>query len=301
MMRRVYTIRARRARGFTLVEVMIAIALLALVSTALVTAFTTSFETKSRVTAVNERYHEGRQTLTRMARELRMAFLRPEVPEELREEDPMMLTRFEGREDQLHFATTAHLRIHAGSKESDQSEVAYYLGRSDRDSGFEGRTLFRRESKRVDNRPERGGYIYPVVSGVKEFKIEYWEDNGTGSDNWRRTWNSHDDPKEPLLPARVRITLELESPIDGGPPIRFVTQAAPQLRRPITAIEEFQPFDSGNPLGNDKARENLKNQLDQIGNLGGGGLPGNGGLPGGNALGGGGSGLNLGAPARGSK
>jgi len=264
--RRPIAARARHDRGFTLVEVMIAIALLALVSTAMITAFTTSFETKRRVTAVNERYHEGRQTATRMARELRMAFLRPEVPEELREEDPMMLTRFEGREDQIHFATTSHLRIHAGSKESDQSEVAYYLGRSDRDSGYEGRTLFRRESKRVDNRPDRGGYIYPVVSGVKELKFEYWDDNGgLGDDNWRRTWSSHDDPKEPLLPARIRVTLELESPIDGGPPIRFVTQAAPRLRRPITAIEEFQPFDANNPLGNDKARglveDNLNNAL----------------------------------------
>lgn len=281
------TIGRSAARGFTLVEVMIAIALLAVVSASLITSFTTSFETKQRVTAVNERYHEGRQTVTRMARELRMAFIRPEVPEELRQEDPMMITRFEGREDQLHFATTAHLRIHAGAKESDQAEIAYYLGRSDRDSGYEGRTLFRRESKRVDNRPERGGYIYPVVDGVKEFKIEYWDDSGgLGDDNWRRTWNSHDDPKEPLLPARVRITLELESPLDGGPTIRFVSQAAPRLRRPITAIEEFQPFDPNNPLGNDQARQKLNDDLNDALNLGGAAGGAAGGL-GGDASGGG--------------
>lgn len=242
--------RAPRLGGFTLVEVMIALTLLALVSTALVRAFTYSFETKRRVTAINERYHEGRQTMVRIARELRMAFLRAEVPEELREEDPMMITRFEGREDQLHFTTTAHLRIHVGAKESDQSEVAYFLDRSnDRDSPYRGRTLFRRESKRVDNQPERGGHIWPVIDGVKEFKLEYWDDKGgLGDDQWRRDWNSHDDPKEPLLPARVRITLELESPDEGGPPIRFVTQAAPQLRRPIQTIEERRVFDADNPL-----------------------------------------------------
>lgn len=254
--------RARPHRGFTLVEVMIALTLLALVSTALVTAFTYSFETKRRVTAVNERYHEGRQTMTRMARELRMAFIRPEVPEELREEDPTMITRFEGREDQIHFATTAHLRIHAGSKESDQSEVAYFLGRSD-ESTYKGRTLFRRESKRIDDRPERGGHIWPVIDGVKEFRIEYWEDH-SGDDSWRKSWDSHDDPKEPLLPARLRITLELESPLEDGPPIRFVTQAAPRIRRPITAIAEFQPLDPSNPLGNDRAREELQNKLGDL-------------------------------------
>lgn len=219
---------------------MIALGLLAVVSSALIASFTYSFETKRNVTAVNERYHEGRQVMTRMARELRMAFIRPEVPEELRQEDPVMLTRFEGREDQIHFASTAHVRIHAGAKETDQTEVAYYLGRSNRDSGYDGRTLYRRESKRVDNRPERGGYIWPVVHGVKTFRIEYWDD-GLGDDNWRKSWNSHDDPKEPLLPARVRITLELESPIEGGPPIRFMTQAGPRIRRPIQGEVEFIP------------------------------------------------------------
>ena len=39
-----------------------------------------SFETKDKVSKLNDRYHEGRQVMSRIARELRMAFLRADVP-----------------------------------------------------------------------------------------------------------------------------------------------------------------------------------------------------------------------------
>lgn len=262
------------SRGFTLVEVLIALMLLAMVSAALAQSFSYSFETKRRVTAVNERYHEGRQTMVRLSREIRMAFIRAEVPEEFREEDPSMVTRFEGSDEKLHFATTAHLRIHANARESDQSEVAYFLGSSDRDSPYEGKTLFRRESKRIDDKPDEGGYIWPVIDGVREFKVEYWDDrSGSGEDNWRTSWNSHDDANQPLLPARVRITLELESL--EGLPIRFVTQGDPQLRRPINVIEEYAAF---NPDARDAVINNQlqQNAIDNLTNGGGATLGGQG-------------------------
>lgn len=227
----------RSQRGFTLIEVMIALVIMVLMVTALYQAMATSFETKDIVAKMNDRFHEGRQVTSKIARELRMAFLRAEVPEQFREEKPTVLTRFEGSRDEIHFATTAHLRLRAGARESDQSEVAYFLGSSPRDTPYRGKTLFRRESKRIDGRPDRGGYIWPVVDGVKEFRLEYWDDTKEISDDaWQADWDSHENANEPLLPARVRITLELESP-RGKKGLRFVTQAAPRIRRPINVID----------------------------------------------------------------
>lgn len=237
-MRRHAPLPRRASAGFTLVEVLIALTVLIAVSLALVQSFSYSIETKNRVTAVNERYHEGRQVMVRVARELRMAFLREELPEQLREEKPMMITRFEGDDDKIHFATTAHLRLHAGTRESDQAEVAYYLGATDRNSPYRrGKTLFRRESKRIDDDPERGGSIWPVVDGVLDFKLEYWDsDKEIGDDAWQNNWDSHENAESPVLPSRVRITLELAPPEEDGPPIRFVTQAAIQVRRPLSPL-----------------------------------------------------------------
>lgn len=221
--------------GFTLVELMIALLLLVLIGISTQQALSTSFDIKESVTEVNERHHEARQIVTRLSRELRMAFIRAEVPEQFREEKPAVMTRFFGEEDELTFASTSHVRIRAKRRESDQCEIAYFL-KSDSTSPYRGKTLYRRESTILDNKPKRGGHIWPVAQGVKTFRVEYWDDSKEiGDDAWTRTWDSHQDQNAPLLPARVRITLELEMP-DDGESIRYMTQAAPHLRRPINVI-----------------------------------------------------------------
>ena len=229
-------VRKTSQKGFTLVEVMIALTLLAVVAIGTQQALSTSFEIKEIVTAKNERHHEARQIMSRMSRELRMAFIRAEVPQQFREEKPAVLTRFLGEEDEVTFASTSHLRIRPNTRESDQCELAYFL-KSDSDSPYRGKTLYRRESTILDDKPKRGGHIWPVAQGVKNFRVEYWDDSKEiGDDAWTRTWDSHEDENAPLLPKRVRVTLELEV-LDEDETIRYMTQAAPQIRRPINVIE----------------------------------------------------------------
>lgn len=281
--------RRSQARGFTMIEVLIALVLLATVAAAIMRTMQITFETKHRVEVLNERYNEGRQIMVRLTRELGMAFLRAEIPEIERTEDPNMVTRFKGEEDEVYFASTSHLRLTAGAPESDQTELAYFLRRGDRENGFDGKTLYRRESRRVDGDPERGGYIYKVVEGVKEFRLEYWDDTAEiGDDAWQRDWDSRDDD---LMPARIRITLELELP-GGGHPVRFVSQAKPRIRRPINIIDAYQrpgvsnggrggggPNGGGGGGGNGRPRNpNNKNPIGGgVGAGVGGGIPG--GLP----------------------
>ena len=51
----------RSQRGFTLIEVMIALTIMVVMVTALYQAMATSFETKDIVSKMNDRFHEGRQ------------------------------------------------------------------------------------------------------------------------------------------------------------------------------------------------------------------------------------------------
>lgn len=228
--------RRQPQRGFTLIEVLLAVSLLLGVATAVYTSMATSFETKKMVSQLNDRHHEARQVIGRMAKELRQAFLRAELNQALREEGPTMVTRFLGQDDELYFQTTAHLRLQAGSRESDQCEVQYFLRRANRDTPFkDGQTLYRRESKRLDDDPEKGGSVWPVLDGVKELKFEYWDDaKEIGDDAWQADWDSNDNN---TLPARIRITLVLASERENGKDVRFVTQAAPRLRRPINPLD----------------------------------------------------------------
>ncbi|MGK0359696.1 MAG: general secretion pathway protein J [Bradymonadia bacterium] len=228
--------RRRPQRGFTLIEVLLAVSLLLGVATAVYTSMATSFETKKMVSQLNDRHHEARQVIGRMAKELRQSFLREPLNQALREDGPTMVTRFLGQDDELYFQTTAHLRLQAGSRESDQCEVQYFLRRANRDTPFkDGQTLYRRESKRLDDDPEKGGSVWPVIDGVKELKFEYWDDaKEIGDDAWQGDWDSNDNN---TLPARIRITLVLTSERENGKDVRFVTQAAPRLRRPINPLD----------------------------------------------------------------
>ena len=111
--------------------------------------------------------------------------------------------------------------------------LVYFLKRGDRDNGYRGQTLYRRESHRIDDHPDKGGSVWPVLDGVKELKFEYWDDRKeVGEDAWTSDWDSDDNQ---MLPERVRITLVLERL--EGQPIRFVTQAAPRIRLPISPLE----------------------------------------------------------------
>ena len=225
--------KTRRRQGFTLIEVLVAISILVVVAAVLYRSMALTYQTKARVTEINDRYHEGRQVMERITRELRMSFLHaaPAVGE--LEEEPSFKTVFKGEDEELYFAATAHLRMRAESRESDQAEFHYFLKSPEHKSTYRGKTLYRRESGRIDSKPDRGGGTWPMIDGVKEFKFEYWDEKKEiAEDAWKRTWDSEKDEKD-LLPARVRITLVLDMGEDR-PGLQFVSQAAPKLRKPIS-------------------------------------------------------------------
>lgn len=245
--------KTRHARGFTLIEILVAISILVVVAAVLYRSMALTYETKARVMEINDRYHEGRQVMERITRELRMAFLHaaPAVGE--LEEDPTFKTVFNGEEEELSFAATAHLRMRAESRESDQAEFHYFLKSPEHKSKYRGKTLYRRESGRIDSKPDRGGSTWPMVDGVKELKFEYWDEKKEiAEDAWKRSWDSEKDEKD-LLPARVRISLVLDMG-DDRPELRFVSQAAPKLRKPISMEDALV----------DAKREAAKDIIDKV-------------------------------------
>jgi len=67
-------------RGFTLVELLVAIAVLAMVSMLIYGAFAGMRRSKEGVERINDRYREGRLAMARIARELQSAYLSAHVP-----------------------------------------------------------------------------------------------------------------------------------------------------------------------------------------------------------------------------
>src|SRR5690606_27908689 len=113
----------RRSRGFTLMEVMIAAAVVALMGMTVAVAFQTSARARDIVVQDNILYRQIRISLTRMSRELGSAFVSDKYdPNRYRDQNDRP-TNFIGQRDRITFTTFAHQRLYTDSKQSDQAVV----------------------------------------------------------------------------------------------------------------------------------------------------------------------------------
>ncbi len=213
----------RGARGFTLLEVMIAVAITAVIGAMAASVYQQIDRAATAARDQGERYAGARLALTRLSRELSMAFISEHYDHSRFRERP---TLFRGKEDDVLFTTMAHQRLARDAKESDQSVVEYLL---DADPDFPGeRALFRREKVRIDEEPDRGGTRAVLCQHVVAFSAEYWD---WQKQEWVREWNAKALERQGFLPTRVRLSLRLRMP--DGKEQRFETQAPIAIVRPL--------------------------------------------------------------------
>lgn len=212
----------RAPRGFSLLEVMIAIAITAVIGAMAAGVLQQVDHAASVAREQGERYAAARLALTRLSREVSMAFLSEHYDRSRFRDRP---TLFKGEEDKLLFTTMAHVRLVQDAKESDQSVVEYLVER-DPVSGED--ALFRREKVRIDDEPDRGGRKDLVATHVKKLGLQYWD---LKRKEWVREWSTRTPEKLNELPTRVRIELELK--LADGRTEKFTTQARVAITAPL--------------------------------------------------------------------
>jgi len=218
-----------RARGFTLLEVLITIAVLALIGGLTWKSFDGAYAVKARVEQAEERDQMVRGALTRLAREVSMTFLSDHYDRKRFRERPTLFRLRDGRrEADLIFTSFGHERLHVDAKESDQALFEYSIGPDPRDGSK--RDLFRRVKPLLDEDPERGGEKAVLAEGVVAFSIEAWEPKDR---EWRAEWNSNgaDRTGGLLVPPRVRLTLTVRD--EDGKDKTYTTQAKIFLTQPL--------------------------------------------------------------------
>lgn len=212
-----------RARGLTLLEVMVSIAILALIATLVYGAFDGMQKSRDGLSRIDDRYHQGRGAVSRIARELESAFISMHVP--LVAGQATQMTAFIGKDsnpDRVDFTSFSHLRFGRNTHESDQNELGYFASR---DPDVPGKLdLVRRESKYIDLQPAQGGIVNVLAEDIARFDLSYL-DPITGQ--WLDTWDSTQAMGQTnRLPAQVKITLDLKGVSPDAPPIRFMSRAA---------------------------------------------------------------------------
>lgn len=229
--------RAAHLHGFTLMELLIAIGVLSMLSMLLYGAFDGLGRTRSGVTRLGERYHEGRAALQRIAHELSAAYLSAHAPPN--QNLVVVRTAFIGTNDspadRVDFNSFSNRRFDKDSKESDQAEISYF-GSPNPDGSGEA-DLARRITPRLDTDPEHGGRVEVLATNLDAFELSYL-DSATGL--WTDKWDSTQAlGQQNRLPLQVRVTLILAGgtrPSVGRRPeaLRFVTKVALAMRDPLT-------------------------------------------------------------------
>jgi general secretion pathway protein J len=218
-----------RRRGFTLIEVMMAASILAIVTALAWGSFHQTFKAKQIVEANAVRYHSVRITLERMAREISMAYLS-------QNEDTSQAERrtfFQGRRrtdiDELRFSYFGHQRLYANADEADSAQVGYF-GARDRDDGRK-LNLLRRETRRLSNLKFE---VAPastdiLCDSVVRLQFDYWD---ARDKQWRDEWITTDAAGQPnRLPGKVKITLVVKDERNFEVP--FSTEVRLPMQEPL--------------------------------------------------------------------
>ena len=225
-------LRPRRAqRGLTLVEVMVAIAVLSMIAVLLYGAFDSLSHAKKAEAIRGDRAREGRSAITRMTRELQSAFLSMHNPG-----NPALQTRvvaFVGQNsepfDRVDFQAFAHTRIEANSHESDQAEIGYFVTA---DPDVDGKMdLVRREQTPADMDPKKGGIVSVLCEDVDMFDVRYLDPM---TSQWIETWDTMQAlGQQSRLPIEIRITLRLKH-VPSGVPALYTTKLMMPMQAPLT-------------------------------------------------------------------
>ena len=214
-------------RGFTLLEVMIAVAVLAMIGAVTWKSFDGAYDLKHRIESAEDRDQTVRAALARISREVSMTFLSEHYDRKRFRERPTFFKLKDGRgEANLMVSSFAHERLHIDAKESDEAVFEYKLDRDDDGK----QSLFRRVKPQFDEEPERGGEKAVLADDVLKFTVEAWDPKER---EWREEWDSNSPQRTggALIPPRVRIALTIKD--EQGKERTWSTQTRINLVQPL--------------------------------------------------------------------
>jgi general secretion pathway protein J len=227
-----------RSRGLTLLEVLVSIAILSLIATLVYGAFDGMSRTRTSLSQLDERYHQGRSAISRMTRELESAFLSLHQPALVTQavRSTVFIGKNEGSSARIDFTSFSHRALGQNLHESDQNELSYFVVRDpDRSDKYD---LVRRESKEIDLEPTRGGVVNVLAEDVESFELSYFD---PVVNQWVDGWDSTQVAGQPnRIPMQVKIRLVLK----GGPngrPIVFQTKVPMPMQTALMFAADVKP------------------------------------------------------------
>jgi len=212
-----------RQKGFTLVELLIAVGITGIITVLVYGSFASTFDTREFVLKGQERFHTVRVALERMSREISMAFVYDcrelDTPTGERRHKTAFKIEREGKVDRMVFSSFSHLRLFKDANESDQNVLSYYSEGDPKDSSIT--NLVRREKTKIDGEPEEGGKALVLCPDIESLHFELWDEE---KEDWVEEWDCSQIERLNRLPNMVRITLTVIDEYDEEAPYVTTTR-----------------------------------------------------------------------------
>jgi type II secretion system protein J len=191
-------------KGFTLIEIVIVLLIVALMSLFLYETFISTSRVTEKINQERERYREIRLTIDQMTRELLSAY------QSASQATLLAFTGAHGNDldgaviDSLSFYTMSHLHLILNQPDSDLTRVRYFLEKPQDSKWYQ---LQHEEYPHfLSNGPPETEVL---IDQVKEMSFQYYD-----GARWRPEWNMGKTAVS-TLPSAVRVSLVVVYP-DGN-------------------------------------------------------------------------------------
>ena len=211
--------RKHTQHGFTLVEIMLALTLMAFLTSLLWGTMAQTAKVKKRIEQAQDRTHTVRVALMRMSREIEMAYVAFEQTG-TQERRTMFSGIAHGEFDELRFSWFGHLRFRADQAEGDTAQVSYFSQLDPENSMLT--NLLRRETRRLEAKDPKliPGETYLLCPAISRLKFAYYDYK---QKDWREEWDTTKADGQTYLPTQVRISLTVLD--ERGVPVTFTSIA----------------------------------------------------------------------------
>jgi hypothetical protein len=163
---------------------MMAVAILSIIVGLIYGSIAMTADSKTEVEDGNDIYQQARWALDKLDSDLQSGF----ISKNLNTHSIFYAMTRNGpeglRQDVLHFTSFSHVKYNPTARESDQSEISYFVVENP-ETGL--MTLYRREDPTPDEDNLDGGEFYDLVDSVLVFELHYYD-----GEQWVDEWDSRD-------------------------------------------------------------------------------------------------------------
>lgn len=207
----------RNNKAFTLIEVVIAVAILSTLSVLVATSLSRALKAKKKIQAEVTDVSSLRDAMKVLRADIHQAYNHVDFEKEIMDQIPKAKTQtvtagtnpyqqqplipprqnkredprtaFVGSDNKINFVTMNNARMMAGDMQADFIEVGYEVKTCQNlsNSGQSSQCLFRRVQKILDQDIEKGGLETVILENVTEFNLRYLIE---GKEDWVKEWKS---------------------------------------------------------------------------------------------------------------